>query len=264
MSVRGDIPAGASGRFKPVRSAYEQVADQLMDLIACGELKPGTRLPSEPELARQLSVSRATVREALRLLTAQNLVRTMKGRSGGSFVTLPTVDHISEFMRSSLALLAEAEHVSLDQLLQAREAIEIPAARVAAGRRSAEDIDRITASIPEQLLLLTTEEHFAHNKEFHAAVMDTCGNVLLTIAVQPIFSILRTHLRRSTLDRSYHSEVNRQHREIGRSIFDGDPDAAGSLMKEHLDFMRPAYERAWKQAFSSAHPPRPAHSGPAA
>lgn len=232
-----------------MRRAYEQVADQLMDLIASGELKPGARLPSEPELARQLSVSRATVREALRRLTAQNLVRTSTGSNGGSFVTLPTVDHISEFMRSSLALLTEAEHVSLDQLLQAREAIEVPAARVAAGRRSLEDTDRITSSIPEQPLLLTTEEQFAHNKEFHAAVMDACGNILLTIAVQPIFSILRTHLRRSTLRRSYHEEVNRQHREIARSISDGNPDTAGTLMKEHLDFLRPSYERAWKQAF---------------
>src|SRR4051812_43636233 len=122
-------------RFKPVRRAYEQVADQLMGLIAAGELKPGSRLPSEVELALQFSVRPGTIREVLRIIAAQNLVRKAKGSHGGSFVTLPSVDHISEFMKSSLALLTEAEHVSLDQLLQARETIEIPAVRVAAMRR---------------------------------------------------------------------------------------------------------------------------------
>src|SRR5713226_7692934 len=59
-----------------VRKAYEQVADQLRDLIVSGELERGERLPNETVLAREFGVSRATVREALRLLTAQSLIRT--------------------------------------------------------------------------------------------------------------------------------------------------------------------------------------------
>ena len=83
-------------------------------------------------LAREFGVSRATVREALRILAAQNLIRTTKGAGGGSYVTLPTVDHISEFLRGNLNLLSEAEHVSLEELLEVRELVEVPAARLAA------------------------------------------------------------------------------------------------------------------------------------
>ena len=119
-----------------VRKAYEQVADQLRELIMTGELAPGERLPNEALLAREFGVSRATVREALRVLAAQNLLRTAKGAGGGSYVTLPTVDHISEFLRSNINLLTESRDVTLDELIEARELLEVPAARLAAARRS--------------------------------------------------------------------------------------------------------------------------------
>jgi GntR family transcriptional repressor for pyruvate dehydrogenase complex len=84
-----------------VRKAYEQVADQLRELIVSGKLAPGERLPIESALAREFGVSRATIREALRVLAAQGLVRTAKGPAGGSFVTLPSVDHISSFVQAA-------------------------------------------------------------------------------------------------------------------------------------------------------------------
>ena len=92
-------------------------------------------------LAEELGVSRATVREALRLLGAENLIRTAKGAGGGSFVTVPSADHLSESLRSGLGRLAHAEHVTLDELLEARELLEVPAAQLAARRRADEDVD---------------------------------------------------------------------------------------------------------------------------
>ena len=124
--------ASDSMSVRRVRKAYEQVADQLRDLIVSGRLARGERLPNETVLAREFGVSRATVREALRLLTAQSLIRTAKGAGGGTYVTMPTVDHVSEFLNSALELLTAAEHVTLDELLEAREALEVPAARLAA------------------------------------------------------------------------------------------------------------------------------------
>lgn len=238
--------------FRPVRRAYEQVADQLRELIAEGTLRAGERLPTETELARQFAISRATVREALRVLAAQNLIRTSKGASGGSFVALPTVDHISEFMRSTLALLTESESLSLEQLLQARELIEIPAARLAATERSEEHLARMAEAMPSEALALPTTEQFAHNRSFHAAVAEACGNPLLHIALQPIFSVLQTHLARSALGTNFNRSIHDHHREITAAIEAGDADAAGELMKSHLDFLRPAYEVAWRQRFDRA------------
>src|SRR5207237_1140633 len=79
--------------------------------------------------------SRATVREALRLLAAQSLIRTAKGATGGSYVTVPSADHLSESLRSGIGLLADTKDVSLEELLEARELLEVPAARLAAARR---------------------------------------------------------------------------------------------------------------------------------
>ena len=123
-----------------VRRAYEQVADQLRALILAGDLVRGERLPNENMLAGDFGVSRATVREALRVLAAQNLITTAKGAGGGSYITRPTVDHISEFLRSSIALMTESHDLSLDELLEARDLLEVPAARLAAQRRHDHDI----------------------------------------------------------------------------------------------------------------------------
>ena len=86
------------------------------------------------------------------------LIRTTKGTGGGSYVTLPTVDHISEFLRASLVVLSEAERVSLGDLLEVRELVEVPAARLAAQRSTGDDVRRLRESIPENSIRITTQE----------------------------------------------------------------------------------------------------------
>lgn len=240
-------PTGAMPVHR-VRKAYEQVADQLRELIVGGELSRGERLPNENTLAHEFGVSRATVREALRLLAAQNLIRTAKGAGGGSYVTLPSVDHISEFLHASINLLTEAQDVSLEEFLEARELLEVPAARLAAQRRSEGDLELLRAAIPSEPLKLGTQEQFVYNKEFHSVIIEACGNTLLAIAAQPVFTVLQTNLARSTLGRRFHRAINEHHRAIIAAIAEGDADAAGGEMLSHLQFLRPFYEKAWRHA----------------
>jgi DNA-binding GntR family transcriptional regulator len=155
--------------LRRVRKAYEQVADQLRELIVRGELRPGDRLPVESALAREFGVSRATVREALRLLAAQSLVRTEKGATGGSYVTLPTAATISSLVHANVGLLAETRNVTLEELLEARELVEVPAARLAAVRRSEEDLELLRTSVPDDAARLGTREEFTYNAEFHSS-----------------------------------------------------------------------------------------------
>ena len=133
----------ASVGIHRVRKAYEQVDDQLRDLIMPRRAQRGASgCPNEAVLAREFGVSRGTVREALRVLAAQNLIRTAKGAGGGSFVTLPTADHISDFLHANISLLSESDDVTLQEFLEARELLEVFAARRLAARRTQEDIDR--------------------------------------------------------------------------------------------------------------------------
>jgi len=226
--------------------AYEQIAATLRGRVVAGELEPGERLPTETMLATEFGVSRATVREALRQLDAQSLIRTSKGATGGSYVTLPSAGHLSASLRSGIGLLADAQDISLDDLLEARELLEVPAARLAARRRREHDLERLRAAIPGNPLELGAQDQFAHNADFHAVVLEASGNVLLAIAAQPVFDVLQTRLARSTLGNPFHRAINTHHRAIAAAIEAGDEDAAGGEMHLHVEYLRPFYQKAWR------------------
>jgi GntR family transcriptional regulator, transcriptional repressor for pyruvate dehydrogenase complex len=245
MTDAADIEVDAQDApIQRVKKAYEQVHEQLRDLIVRGELPRGQRLPNEAVLARQFGVSRGTVREALRVLAAQNLIRTAKGAGGGSFVTLPTVDHVSEFLKANIALLNESQDVSAEEMLEARELLEAFAARRAAHRRTDVDLERLRSCIiePEEI---GTEQQFALNTAFHSAILDASGNTLLRIAGQPIFGLLQTNMRRREIRTDTLGQVNEDHRHILDAIEAGDADEAERHMREHLAFLRETYLRLW-------------------
>ena len=227
---------------------YELVAERLRERVHDGDLQPGERLPNESALATDFGVSRATVREALRVLATQSLIRTSKGAGGGSYVTLPSVGGVSDYVQSSLRLLAAADDVSLDELLEARELLEVPAARLAAERRSEEELERLREAIPDEPLRLGTQRQFVYNQDFHLIVIEGSRNALLTIAAQPVFEVLQRNLARSKLGARFHRAINEHHRGIAAAIEAGDADRAGDEMYGHLEWLRPYYERAWRRS----------------
>jgi DNA-binding FadR family transcriptional regulator len=163
-------------------------------------------------------------------------------------VTVPSADHLADSLRSGLGRLARAEHVTLEELLEARELLEVPAARLAARRRAEEDVERLRESIPADPLRLDAEEQFVYNRDFHSIVIEACGNTMLAVAAQPIFEVLQTHFTRSRLGRAFHGAINEHHRAVADAIGMGDETAAGEQMREHLQFLRPHYEQAWRTA----------------
>jgi DNA-binding FadR family transcriptional regulator len=227
---------------------YEVVAERLRQRVVLGDLQPGERLPNEAALATDFGVSRATVREALRVLAAQSLIRTSKGAGGGSYVTLPSVDGVSDFVESSITILSDADDVTLEELLEARELLEVPAARLAAARRSEEELERLRDAIPGEPLRLGTQRQFVYNQDFHLVVIEACRNALLAIAVQPVFAVLQRNLARSKLGTRFHRTINEHHRAIAAAIEVGDADTAGDEMYGHLEYLQPYYERAWRRS----------------
>lgn len=235
-----------------VRKAYEQVYDQLRELIMRGELARDQRLPGEAELAREFGVSRGTVREALRLLAAHNLIRTAKGAGGGSFVTLPTAHHVSEVLQANIRLLNESHEVTAEEMLETRELLETFAARMAAGRRTAEDLERLRACIIDDPAELGTERQHLANTSFHTALLAASGNTLLTIAAQPVFGILQTNMRRREIEPQTLAKVNKDHIAILGAVAAGDGDAAARHMRRHLTMLRKTYVRLWTHHGESA------------
>jgi DNA-binding FadR family transcriptional regulator len=236
----------AGVRPRPVRRAYEQVYDQLREAMFGGELANGERLPSEARLALGFGVGRGTVREALRLLLAQGLIRTVPGAGGGSFVVLPTVDHVSDFLRSNVELLTLKEDVTLPEFLEARELIELFAVRQAATRRTEADLAALRATLAPEDAALSAEAQYLQNRRFHEVLIDACGNTLLHLAASPIFSVLHSHLMRFTLTDDFPRAVCRDHATILEAIEAGDADRASAAMAAHLASLAETYRQIWR------------------
>jgi DNA-binding FadR family transcriptional regulator len=228
-----------------VRRSYEQIYDQLRAAMLSGAVSNGERLPSESQLAANFGVSRSTVREALRLLLAEGLIRTVPGSGGGSFVVLPTVDHISDFLRRNLELLSLKDDVTLAEFLEARELIEVFVVRNAAIRRTEADIAALRSTLLPADTPVSPEARYLENRRFHEILIDACGNTLLQIASAPVFSVLHTHLMRSTLTSEFPRAVCRDHAEILAAIEARDPGRAGALMSAHLEGLGEIYREIW-------------------
>lgn len=224
---------------KRVLPAYQQVADQLRNLILSGELRPGTRLPAEAELTLLFGVSRGTVREALRVLSAQQLVEI--DAPGGPRVAEPEPNAISDFLVTSIGLLSGADGVSVDELLEARELLEVPAARLAAERRTHDDIVALRSCLATSGKDLERGHLFEGNREFHVGLLAAAHNRLIHVMTRPIFTVLTSRFVRAAAPADFWLQVNDDHLRIADAVERGDGDLASNEMFDHLERLRSTY-----------------------
>lgn len=227
----------------PVLPAYEQVANQLQELIIKGTLTVGERLPAEGVMAAQFGVSRSTIREALRGLSSQRLVHTKRGVSGGTFVAEPSSEHVHTYLETTIGLLSGADVVSVDEILEARELFEVPAARLAAVRRSEDDLSRLRATLAPHEETDPPPHGYEGHKEFHFAILKASGNQLLDVITGPVFSVLETRFVRDRASSGFWAAVETDHQDIFDAITAGDSEASAQFMHTHLERLRPMYER---------------------
>jgi GntR family transcriptional repressor for pyruvate dehydrogenase complex len=231
-------------KVERIRKAYEQVADQLLDMINSGELKPGDRLPSEAELAADFGVSRTTVREAMRILATRNLIQTRKGMAGGHFIVEPTVGSISEFLVANYGLLTAANTVTLEHLLQVREMIEGPAAAIAARNRDDDDLAKLRTALSDDIDAISDVEALAKFRNFHLYLLEATKNHLLVVAAVPIFTVLQSTVVRRRPTKQVIAELERDHQNIYAAVEARDAAGAHRLMDEHLSYLRVNYQPA--------------------
>ncbi len=220
--------------------AYQQLAEDLAKQIFSGELRPGERLPIETELGEKYDVSRSTVREALRMMSARNLVTTERGVTGGTFVVHPEWAHISAYLQSTIGLLSGTEAITLDHLLEVREILEVPAAKLAASRRTPDQVEALHRSIGA-LSDVDDGRWFEGNRNFHFTILQASQNDLLASVAEPIFDVLRTHILREAAPSFFWESVANEHREIAEAIESGNPESAGQAMQNHISQLRSSY-----------------------
>src|SRR3954451_4213288 len=141
-------PQPHGGHFSPPSpGASEQIARQIRQYLEERHLQPGDRLGTEQELADEFGVSRPTLREALRLLAASQLIRVGRGRAGGIFVARTPNEGMAHNVSESISTMLATESVSLSQLLDARMFLEVPLAGLAAANGTEETAAQLQAAI---------------------------------------------------------------------------------------------------------------------
>src|SRR3954463_4135098 len=132
---------------RPASGASEEIAVQIRRWLEEQRLEPGERIGTEQEMADEFGVSRPTLREALRLLSASQLTRGGAGRSGGVFVARTPSEGMSRNVSESIALMLAAESISMEELLDARLSLEVPIAGRAARNADDSHVARLEAAI---------------------------------------------------------------------------------------------------------------------
>ena len=236
MSEEG---VASSDGWRPVaRSrAYELVVDQVEEQILAGALRVGDRLPGERELAARLEVSRAAVREAMRTLEAQGVVRAGvgSGPDAGTVVSALPSAALTRLLRLHVAL----NNFALHDVVEARVMLERYSARLAADRPDPARLDELRGSLEE---MDGETDRVAFNDldtAFHIAIAEAGGNRL----VADMTTAIRDSVRPAVL-RSFEGlgddwpamaeRLRREHRAIYAAVAAGDPAAATCLIEDHI------------------------------
>ena len=227
---------------------YRQIAAQLRTLISQGELAVGSRLPAERDLAKQLGVSRPSVREALIALEVEGWVEV---RTGSGIYVLDRSSQASH-AAARQPQIADDEWGPLE-LIRARRVVEGETAALAAAEAKAPHIAAMTRALAQMQTdagrgVLPLEG----DRAFHTAIVEACGNVVLIETVQrfwdsrrgPLFERLTGYFE--TFD-SWRTAIA-EHEAILLAIRSRDPAAARLAMHQHMDNSHTRFSVSWRQA----------------
>jgi DNA-binding FadR family transcriptional regulator len=225
-------------RTEPVRipKAAALVAGRLRNRIVLGELAEGDALPNETELMRYYTVSRPTVREALRILETESLVSVKRGAGGGARVTAPN----PAVTARHAALLLRTQGTTLEDLFVARTIIEPAAAGLLAAHRDADGVAALRAIHAESIEVV--DDPVAYPlvaARFHEQVIALAGNRTLTLFAQLMTEIVRAH-NRATFARLEHPldvavHATHDHAELVELIERGDVAGAEACWQRHMN-----------------------------
>lgn len=224
------------GRVRATKSS-DALADALRERILAGDAVEGAALPPERDIVDQTGLGRGSVREALRLLEAEGLVRTKTGRYGGTFTTVPDASGLTRFV----SLFVRGRRVPIRALLEARTAIEPSLAYFAALNRTPDDV----AALEEACALMEATPDGAafgrHNLAWHYCIANASHNELLVAFLSSIsnataqVSDAHSNVFATSSYEEIRTAVIRAHRGVTDAVVRGQAEAAKRRMERHLN-----------------------------
>ena len=226
-------------------SISRQIAEQLRAAIVDGRLKIGERLPTEDELAQRYGVSRPSVREALKRLAAQNLVRARRGPTGGNFVIKPSFAELAESLSGAATLLVGMGALDIEEIMEARRALQGSCVGLAVSNATAQHVENLETALARQQDPEISDEAFCQaDVAFHRALVDATDNgmlrfVMYTVieALIPVTNMVVTMVRER-------SDIISLHQQMLEHLKQGDTAGLKSRMDELLDYLLQKFEQA--------------------
>ncbi|OAB88363.1 GntR family transcriptional regulator [Janibacter melonis] len=232
MTTAHPLPEAREGR-----RAFEVVLVWVEERILAGDLGVGDQLPAERDLAQQLEVSRSAVREAVRTLQAQGVVRSSvgAGAAGGTTITSVPSDALGRLLRLHVSLT----HFDLPDVLEVRIALERLSVRLAAAHATEDDLETMRGLLETMADPDVDRRVFNdHDTAFHVALARAAGNRLAT----DLTAAIRESMQLPILDRfrtlaswdDVADELRRDHQAIFDAVAAGDGDAAQEQVETHI------------------------------
>jgi DNA-binding FadR family transcriptional regulator len=236
MATARERPAGRV--VDSATGASEQIAAQLRAWLEEQQLEAGERIGTEQELADEFGVSRPTMREALRLLSAGHLIRVGRGRAGGIFVASTPSEGMSRNLSETIALMLAAQTISMNELLDARMSLEVPIAGRAAVNADDDTVERLEQAIEDARGHEPGTEAFdSADARFHRTLAEASGNDLLDALTGWILEVLQPTLVTHIGSRVEPEAILDQHRAIARAVKRRRRSAAETAMAAHIEYL---------------------------
>lgn len=217
---------------QPVRkkSIYEEIVTQLRGMIDRGELKPGDKLPPERKLAELFSVSRGTVREAIRALSEQHLVESRQG--AGTYVT----DMDAERFATVFAGAILRGQPGLRDIFEVRKLLEPRIAALAARNRSSVHVRRMEAVLAAQSSALTAgKSGEGLDQQLHGLLAEASGNKILLALIESLHDELSESRVEGLQSPSRQQASLAAHRAVVSAVRNSQEDSAHDEMRKHLE-----------------------------
>ncbi len=216
-------------------SLVDQLISELLDDVVAGRLIPGESLPAEADLATRFDVNRLTIREAIRKLQAQGVVRTVPGRRS-------ELQPVSRWTDIGAALqVAEAQIGRADssiQLLQLRRMIETGACALAATRMGVADLELMERELDGMRAASAVndvEAFVVHDIAFHDVIIDSCGNRLVRTLFDPLQALLKERRTETSKVPAVQEHAIGMHAAVIDALRTQDADLAYAAMSAHMD-----------------------------
>jgi GntR family transcriptional repressor for pyruvate dehydrogenase complex len=217
------------------------VADALRERVLSGDLADGDLLPRQDQLVEDFAVSPPSLREALRILETEGLVKPLRGNVGGARVELPRPEKVAYL----LAMVLQARGVSIDDVAVSLAQLESLCAVMAARR---DDRAVVVAGLRERIeesrrALDDPDAYVRSARRFHEDLVQACGNATLVIVLGAVEALWSAHVEALTLQRKaadsfdldYRERSIATHEAIADAIESGDVTLVSRLVRAHMD-----------------------------